>query len=819
MISAYTTIGEMYRLGLISAQVKDVCFSGKIKTLDQLLNSKIESLRRISGCRKKTFDELVDVQRRYSHYLPSYLIDGSEQVELLNAQKKIELLSSNSLEQLNGWITSKFNTLSVRAKNAFPQLSQLSSLIELIYSLQKFNIMEVRNIGNKTCGEIQSYLNEFKAYFEEISLETLQSYQSNNDEDKNIIDEQVEILNAQKKIDRLTPHSLLKLKEWINSKFKTLSIRAKNGFPQLSQLSSLIDILYSVQEFNPQKVENIGNKTCGEIQSYLSEFKAHFEEITKGIDPKSDVPNHNEFDLLVAQVEELYPFLLTKECEMVAKHISTHDFIPILFIAKQYILRCEDSRMNIYKDYYGFNSEGRRYTISEIGKKNNLSRERIRQLVGKKINLPKSFGDEIHRYLTRVLESIVPFDSLLWNKVQRDNMLEEPYSHTALLACSVTDTYTIIQIDNNDKEYLVNKELIENVKIKNVLSNIIRVINLRRTTIDRLDILDYIKVEKRVYHKNVDLLGCIYANYLSKNYNVNVEDNRYVMILPNAIDISIAIEDILEQFGEPMSLEEIKQAFNALYPSNSIEDIAKFKPYILKNANIKSKGKTGIYILKSWNNHFTGTLTSYLVHILHTFNEPIPLDDLVDFALDEFPRSNKKSIYSLIIGDKDNRFIVYEKDYIGLAENNLSEIEFKERRIIKRYNFDSHFEELKQFVSTLKRFPIQTGSEKEKSIARWICNVLKSNIESTEDQKCLLKEFIAENRTLPQNGTEYNFKQMCDEIKIMVTKTFALPTASDNIREYNWLRKNIEKYTTYEDNRKTYFEDLLSYIRDFGFYL
>ena len=69
-----------------------------------------------------------------------------------------------------------------------------------------------------------------------------------------------------------------------------------------------------------------------------------------------------------------------------------------------------------------------------------------------------------------------------------------------------------------------------------------------------------------------------------------------------------------------------------------------------------------------------------------------------------------------------------------------------------------------------------------------------------------------------QNGTEYNFKQMCDRIKVIVNKTFELPSVTELPSESQWLRKNIEKYADYEDNRKTYFEDLLSYLRDFGFY-
>ena len=715
MISAETTIGQLYRRGLMSTQARYACRLGKIKTLSQLLSIKRNYLQRVMQCDKKTLVELDEMREYYSHYLQEQHTDIEEnpviiieETELKEAQKKIELLAPNSVVHLKGWIAWKFNELSVRAKNAFPQLNQLLPVIEAVYSTEKFNAQDAKNIGKKTSGE---------------------------------------------------------------------------------------------------------------IQSFLSEVKAHFEDITKDIDPNVDIPEHNEYDRMVAQLGELYPFMLTRECEVVAKHISSYGIVPILYIAKLYILRSEDSRINIFRDYYGFNSEGRRYSLSETGERNNLSRERIRQLVSKKISLPKSLEDEIHHYLKPLLEDLIPFDSLFWNKVQRDNMLEEPYSHTALLACSVADTHTIIQIEDNDKEYLVDKELIENVKIRNVLNSIVRVIALRRTTVERLDILNFIKDENHVYHKDVSHLCSIYANYLRKNYDVDIEDNRYVMLQPNAMDISIAIEDILEQSGKPMSLEGIKQAFNTLYPSNSIDNVAKLKPYIFRNPHIKPKGKTGTYVLESWENHFTGTLTSYLVHILQTFNEPIPLDDLVDFALDEFPKSNKKSIYSLIIGDKDERFIVYENDYIGVTGKPISEIEFKERKIIKRQNFNSRFEELKQFVSTLKRLPILTGSEEEQSLARWISNVLKSNIETTEDQMCSLEKFLEENKTLPQNGTEYNFKQMCDEIKVMVAKTFALPTASDNIREYSWLRKNINKYSTYEDNRKSYFEDLLSYLKDYGFYI
>ena len=169
--------------------------------------------------------------------------------------------------------------------------------------------------------------------------------------------------------------------------------------------------------------------------------------------------------------------------------------------------------------------------------------------------------------------------------------------------------------------------------------------------------------------------------------------------------------------------------------------------------------------------------------------------------------------------DKDNRFVIYEGDYIGLSDNSILDFALKKRKIIKRHTFDARFIDFKDFVITMKRLPIQTGSDEEQSLARWMINVLKSNIDSTDEQLSSLQDFLDSSKSLPQNGTEYNFKQMCDQIKVIVNQTFSLPNVIDHPSEYQWLRKNLEKFASYEDNRKSYFEDLLSYLKDFGFYL
>lgn len=703
-----------------------------------------------------------------------------------------------SIEEMN-----RLGLLSVRAMNVCRN-GELKTL-ENILNVDKIEFLKVRNCGRKTIVEIDTIIEKYSSLKSEVISEE--------------VIEPSECDEAQTKYERLHPSISVNLKSWILWRFSKLSVRAKNAFPQLANVSDAIIAVYSPTGINTLSVKNCGKKTSVEIGSFLADFKLYFEEATKDIDTISSIPEINSRDKEIAELGFKYPFLLSKECENIVDFVQQKDgLFPYLYIARLYILRSDNPRINIYRDYYGLNFSFARQTLSDIGKKNNLTRERVRQIVAHSIPLPQKLQEGVRQYLDPLISDVIAFDSLLWNKIQRENMLKESYIQTALLVSALLDTHTILQIDDDDKEYLVKKSITENVKVRNVLNNIRRVIELRRTIIEQLDILQYIKSDNRPYHKDVSQLCVIYASFIKRKYSVEIEDNRIIIMLPNALDISIAIENILEQKGEPMSLDELLNVFNQLHPANAIGSTAKFKPYILRNRNIRPKGKTGIYVLKGWKNHFTGTLTNYLEHILRYFDEPISLDDLVDFALEEFPNSNKKSIYSLITKEKDERFIIYEGEYIGLSNNTILSFNLKEHKIAKRHTFDTRFSDFKAFVTTMKRFPILTGSDYEQSLARWLINVLKSNINTHQGQLSSLEEFLDNNKTIPQNGTEYNYKQMCDQIKIIVNKTFNIPNAVEYKSEYRWLVKNLKSYIYYEDNRKLYFEDLLSFLRDYGFY-
>lgn len=704
-----------------------------------------------------------------------------------------------SIKDLN-----RLGLLTVRAMNVC-RVGGIETLGQLL-AIDKLELLKVPNCGKKTLMELDILRTKY-----DINLVGDTQLEIKGDK---------ELEKAKDKFMRLSPFASAELKAWTEWRFAKLSARPKRFFPELSNINEAIIAIYSVESIHTLSFNNCGKKTIYDIKTYLKDVKSHFEELIHNIDKTSEEPQITDIEREIVELGQIYPFLLTKECELVAQYRKRNGgATPYLYIVKLYILRSENSRISFYRDYYGLNISLTRYSLSEIGEKYNLSSERVRQIISQELPLPKSLHEPVKQYLAPLISNIIAFDSLLWNKIQLENMLKEPYSQTAMLVCTLLDTHIILRIDDKDKEYLVRKSITENVKVRNVLRAISRDIEMRRTTIEQLDILQYIMSEKKTYHRDVEQLCVIYADFIKRKYSVEIKENRIIWMYPNALDVSNAIENILEQKGEPMSIYELLDAFNQLYPANAIDSTVKFKPHILRNKNIKPKGKTGIYILKDWKKHFTGTLTSYLEYILHSFNEPISLDDLVDFAREEFPNTNKKSVYSLITMDKEARFIKYAGEYIGLSYNPVLDFDFKKRKIIKRHTFDTRFSDFKEFVITMKRLPIRAGSDEEQSLARWMENVLKCNIDSTEEQLLSLQEFLKNNNMLPQNGTEHNFKQMCDQIKIIVKQTFNLPNNVEHQSEYQWLRKNLVRYTSYEDNRKIFFEDLLSYLKDFGYYM
>lgn len=674
--------------------------------------------------------------------------------------------------------------------------------VETILLTGKKEFFNFRNCGKKTAEELEKIQKKYQH---------LLSNQSNK-----VLDNPIENKFI-KKYEFLTPQQSFQLNDWIQIQFDKLNVRTKKGFPEFKILTNLIKYSYSYFDIDSTSIKNCGKKSKEEIKIFISNFKAYYEDIIKDIDIEQKFEiNKNEWK--IAELSHKFPFLLDKECADIIDFENQNETFPFLFIVLQFIKRGEGRQLNFIRDYYGLDPTKSKMTLDQIAKQNGLSRERVRQIISQHVILPGNLNEEVRKNYFSTLPNIIPIDSHILGEIGKNNLLERTTFPLLYLLDIIMDDYTIIQIDESDKEYLVNKELLQNVKVRFTLNSISRIIELQRTQVEKIDILKFIKSKKRGYHKEVSVLCSIFANFLKRKYeNINIQENRFITIFPNKLDISKAIEDILSDNGSPMSINELFLSFNTIHPQYKIPNLSKFKPYILRNNNLIPKGKTGIYILKGWDNHFIGSITDYIFHVLEIFEEPLYIDDLYNFVQQEFPKTTLRSVTSLMALDQKQRFVVYEGNYYGLNVFNNAMLNLKERKVFKRYSFDLRLTELEEFVKLKKRMPISNGDEEEMSLSRWINNIFKGNINVTNDQLKSLEEFMEQNKTIPQNGFEYKFKQMCDQIKILIFKNFTLPKLKTNPTEYFWFKKNLAKYKTYEDNRKRYFEDLLSYLVNFGY--
>ena len=73
----------------------------------------------------------------------------------------------------------------------------------------------------------------------------------------------------------------------------------------------------------------------------------------------------------------------------------------------------------------------------------------------------------------------------------------------------------------------------------------------------------------------------------------------------------------------------------------------------------------------------------------------------------------------------------------------------------------------------------------------------------------------------PQNSKEYEFLNLCGDLKVFLEKNYKLPQEeSSNEQESElavWFKKAITKKVPYPDNRSSYLEELLNYLKDYGF--
>lgn len=506
--------------------------------------------------------------------------------------------------------------------------------------------------------------------------------------------------------------------------------------------------------------------------------------------------------------ERLFPFLINRELDFVLSFKADHGRYPMLYILSAYLSLSSDCTDALYAYKYGILT-GEPHHNDEVASTFFVTRERVRQLIQKyHLNQSLEFASiPDWKYYIENAPLVLTKETSIYHEIAKEEMLENGFSAFVGLIGSVVNYK---KIRRKGERIYVKAEYEE--KARKILDMLIDTCDIRYSRDIRIAIPSIVG-DNHIYIS-------IARTFLEVIFNIDVDEDDTFEIKQSKVDICLELVEILDVIGYPVTLDELFMFFKDKYPEHKYEDASQLRPGILSSNEIVAIGKSGMYGLSKWN-MFTGSVRDCAYMILSQSTEPVPDAQLVTKLLEYFPNSNYKSLMSSLVSDPKERFVHYTDSTTGLMEHYSLTNKVPVR---VRMSFDNRLEDLKKFISDYKRWPFASGGEDEASLARWIYNHTRRDaLPGYDPEEAKQIENLQEEYThYPHNCSEYEFLNLCGDFKIFLEKKYRLPEEeSSNEQESElaiWFRKAIMKKEPYDDNRNRYLEELIRYLKDYGFY-
>lgn len=548
----------------------------------------------------------------------------------------------------------------------------------------------------------------------------------------------------------------------------------------------------TIEEF----VRKFGKKK-GTIH-YYHQILAPFRDLVHKI-----IDNPDKDKSIKLRVYYKFPFIDDMALDLILRYYSEYQSFPLFFILLEYLRNSDKREHQIFCMRFGLN-DGEPKSLEEIALEFNLSRERIRQILTKPIleQTPLSKIDDWKQYFN---EDILFFssESEYFKTIIRTEKLQLHFEAFAQLYCSF---FSYKYFDEYGCQFIVSSRYAK--PIKKAFATLSK---LQENNFSEDTYITYSAIFPDVLFKNPLVYNLILTE-VAKCLEIKVVNEAF-LFEQNFIDVEKEVYDFLYQKGEPIHIDLIQKYLQDKYPDKHFA-LPSLKAKICCNQNIVPVGKTSLYKLKIWRNIFSGNIRDLIREIMNNRDLPIDLDELTDKVTDVF-ETNKKNIHSSISGCDD--FIPFGNGVYGLR-GKIYPPEYVEVDLSRlRASFDERFIQYKSFVEQYQHIPYASGEDEEESLKRWQFNVYKKVLDVTDEQVELLKSFINANKHLPCNGIEYNFYRTCHEYLDYVKENFELPTRTNATSLYNWFYKQKSLASDYEDNRKRFFEELISELRSYGF--
>lgn len=699
--------------------------------------------------------------------------------------------------------------ISVRSYNLckYNNLDTLEKLLD--YYIANYTFENLRNCGCKSNEELIEVCKKYQSTYANNTTEQT---------DKNPLEE---ILKNLTRIQREVINS------FIHVNTNSLSVRSKNAICAFLEnnfsVRNFAEKILLVKKFKVEDIENVGKKSIPELEIYISIVKDFIVDVNEANDEKNLIALKNSF--LIRQT-----FSITKIPIEILQSESIFQLTDFLFENNAFFNKNHNSIIQQALKIYN-NTEDR--TLEEIAKKNNLSRERVRQIrkdcineLSEKLSFIKNFNDDLFQnYGIDLSLDIIEVKENLVSQINirnKTNFTKEFISY--ILAVYLKDNFSIIgniedilqpKYFNNKNRHNWNNFYIFNKKLSKIdfisfANDINRRLNDRieetysfnlKSYLSRfIDDLD-IEVIEPAFPLAEKILNDEFSLYLDLDDNIIFRRNT----IKQAFEYSY---EALESLGKPSKVEEITRKIIELYP-NYKTDEAKVRASMKRKDGFVPIGRTSVFGLKKWENEIEdfkgGTIRSITIEYLDKFNTPKHISEIVQEVVHYRNETNEKSVLHNLKLDQSNTFVFFENALVGLKSKKYEYVfNLLDEKSVERKSWEERFEDLVSFVEIKGRMPFSSQcSEEEIVLYRWV-NVQKNKIKKRQLEKKyenLIKNFIKENYNVPgERKVKLNTEMKYLELKKFIIQMNRLPNSYDKSYEYLYRFVN-NQIKLYENNQ------------------
>jgi len=690
------------------------------------------------------------------------------------------------------------NLISVRTYNClgFNGLHTIGDIIDYIGSIKNiWKLLSIRNLGKKSLTEIQSLLLLLK---EEKQISFME-------EESNV----KPINDFVNKYNELIKEEIFKLsiENYYEKSKASLSVRSIHVLEQnFNTILEIVSLHFTGLDI--KNLEKCGRKTNEELTKFIANLYSYISSLF--------IENSEAAE--ISLLKNSYPFLLEYEIKFVMDFKKRMSHLPMLYILYYYLIRSNSRFEKIFCRYHGIGRDSE--DLKEISMSLDLSFERCRQILKRKALKHESL------IASRDWRSYIFLkDVLFYNDYNYKTLLEEeglPYlTMSAFIGlCSLVSNIQTVQVGRNtDKKYYISDTFYKVFDFKNCIKDIESTLNKKCTENTNLPIsvfIDSYWLDEPTFE--ISKVEDIIIYILKEDYGIVIGEDKTLTIQRNALDRSEEVYKIIEEYGNPMHVKQIRAELISRYPELSNLTIEQVRVYTLRHPHICALGKTSKYTIDKWE-FYTGTIRDLLYDILSNEKDPMLIEDIYDKISLIYPKTNIKSITSSMISDELQRFVRFVGSYYGVVNKKYDdEFVVWDSEAYSRKNFDERIKEFETFLKSHHHLPrYDWEKEEEAALCRWYKRATASDASITFEQQKKLTDLLSKYADYLITATEYSFYRYCDDFKVFIENNMEFPTLETDPAKYSWFKKNMKVYENFEDKRKVYFEELIEFLYTYGF--